>query len=134
MWNLKYNTINLSIKEKQMHRYREHTSLPQARGDGGGIDWEFGVNRCELLYVGWINNKILLQHRELYPIPWIKHIEKNMRKNVYIFITECFVFIVLLLYTLHITIIACHLCDSILKRNIRDSLCPQKSPHKLDDA
>jgi len=25
-----------------------------------GIDWEFEINRCKLLYVGWINNKVLL--------------------------------------------------------------------------
>ena len=25
-----------------------------------GTDWEFGVNRCKLLYVEWINNKVLL--------------------------------------------------------------------------
>ena len=24
------------------------------------MDWEFGVSRCKLLYVGWINNKVLL--------------------------------------------------------------------------
>ena len=22
-------------------------------------DWEFGVSRCKLLYIGWINNKVL---------------------------------------------------------------------------
>ena len=26
----------------------------------GGIDWEFGVSRCKLLYIGWTNNKVLL--------------------------------------------------------------------------
>ena len=24
------------------------------------MDWEFGVNGCKLLYIGWINNKVLL--------------------------------------------------------------------------
>ena len=24
----------------------------------GGMDWEVGVSRCKLLYVGWINNKV----------------------------------------------------------------------------
>ena len=30
------------------------------RGGGGGIDWEFGISRCKLLYIEWINNKVLL--------------------------------------------------------------------------
>ena len=29
-------------------------------GGVGGMDWEFGVGRCKLLYTGWINNKVLL--------------------------------------------------------------------------
>ena len=23
------------------------------------MDWEFGIGRCKLLYIGWINNKVL---------------------------------------------------------------------------
>ena len=34
--------------------------LPRERGGGGGMDWEFGVSRCELLYIEWINTKVLL--------------------------------------------------------------------------
>ena len=30
------------------------------RGGGGGMDWEFGVNRCKLVYIGWVNNKVSL--------------------------------------------------------------------------
>ena len=29
-------------------------------GVGGELSWEFGISRCKLLYVDWINNKILL--------------------------------------------------------------------------
>ena len=29
-------------------------------GVWGGMDWEFGVSRCKLLYIQWINNKVLL--------------------------------------------------------------------------
>ena len=28
--------------------------------DGGGKDWEFGISRDKLLYIGWINNEVLL--------------------------------------------------------------------------
>ena len=24
------------------------------------MDWEFGIRKCKLLYVGWINHKVLL--------------------------------------------------------------------------
>ena len=33
-----------------------------AKGEEGreGIDWEFEVSQCKLLYIDWINNKVLL--------------------------------------------------------------------------
>ena len=33
-----------------------------AKGEegGGGKDWEFGISRGKLVYIGWINNKVLL--------------------------------------------------------------------------
>ena len=27
---------------------------------GRGLDWEFGISRCKLLYIGWINDRVLL--------------------------------------------------------------------------
>lgn len=37
-------------------------SLVVAKGEGGGrgMEWEFGINRCKLAYIGWINNKVPL--------------------------------------------------------------------------
>jgi len=34
--------------------------LPRGRWDKGGMDWEFGTGRCKNIYIGRINNKILL--------------------------------------------------------------------------
>ena len=34
-------------------------------GDGEGMEWEIGVSRCKLLYIGWIN-KVLLNSIENY--------------------------------------------------------------------
>ena len=36
--------------------------LVVAKGEwgGGGMDWKFGVSRHKLLYIEWINNKVLL--------------------------------------------------------------------------
>ena len=41
---------------------------------GGGKDWEFGISRCKLLYIGWINNKVLLYSIGKYiQYPMINH-------------------------------------------------------------
>ena len=53
--------MNLSTKQKWTHRHREQTGGCQGgRGWKGEMDWEFGVSRCKLVYIGWINNKMLL--------------------------------------------------------------------------
>ena len=45
MWNLKYDTNEL-IYETETDLW-----LPRGRGSGGGMDWEFGISRCKLLYI-----------------------------------------------------------------------------------
>ena len=30
------------------------------------MDWEFGINRCKLLYIGWVNNKAVLCSTGIY--------------------------------------------------------------------
>ena len=61
MWNLKYDT-NEPIYETETDSQTQRTDswLPRGREDGGGMDWEFGVSRCQLLYIEWINNRVLL--------------------------------------------------------------------------
>ena len=36
--------------------------LVVAKGERGrsGMDWELGVSKCKLLYLKWINNKVIL--------------------------------------------------------------------------
>ena len=47
-------------------------------------DWEFGVSRCQPLYIGWINHKILLYSTGNYiQHPVASHSGKNMTKNMY---------------------------------------------------
>ena len=31
-----------------------------------GMDWEFEISRCKLLYIEWINSKVLLYNTENY--------------------------------------------------------------------
>ena len=50
----------------------------------GGKDWEFGVSRCKLVYLGWINNKVLPQNTGNYiQCLGINHNGKNKTKNIY---------------------------------------------------
>ena len=63
-----WHNLNLSTKQKQTHRQNR---LVDAKGEGGGsgMDWEFGVSRCKLL---WMDKQwgLTVQHRELYPVSW----------------------------------------------------------------
>ena len=81
--------MNVSMKQKQTHRYRQQTCGCQG-GGRGGKDWEFGISRCKLLYIGWRNNKVLLYSTGNYiQYPVIKHNGKEYKKEyIYICITE----------------------------------------------
>ena len=48
-----------------------------------------GVNRCKLLHVEWMDNRVLLYStRNDMQYPGIKHDGKNIRKKTYVCITE----------------------------------------------
>ena len=51
----------------------------------GGMDWEFGISRCKLLYIGWINKKVLLYSTgDDIQYPVINHNGKEYEKSIYI--------------------------------------------------
>ena len=55
-----YPPGNFSIKLNpyyQTHRHGEQICACQGAGSGGKKDWEFGISRCRLLYIEWINNR-----------------------------------------------------------------------------
>ena len=55
-----------------------------AKGEvsGGGMDWEFGVSRCKLLYIEWINNMVLLYSTGNYiQYPEINHNGKQYKNE-----------------------------------------------------
>ena len=64
--------------------------LVVAKGErvGGVMAWEIGVSRCKLLYIDWINNKVLLYSTENHiQYPMINHNGKEyLKKNIYIYI------------------------------------------------
>ena len=52
--------MNLFTKQKQIHQTQK-TNLWNGRGKGeGGINQEFGINRCTLVYMEQMNDKDLL--------------------------------------------------------------------------
>ena len=60
----------------------------------GGMDWKFGVSRCKILYIEWINKKILLYNTENYnPYFVINHNGKDYENNVSICILDSFCYI-----------------------------------------
>ena len=81
--------MNLSMKQKQTHRHREQTWLPRGRRDWGGMDWEFGITRCKLLYIEWIKNEVLLYSTGNYiQYPVITH-NGNEYKKEYVCVCVC---------------------------------------------
>ena len=55
-----YNYCKILFTEKQTHRHREQTVVAKGEGEGRGMDWGFGVHRCKLLHLEWLNNKVLI--------------------------------------------------------------------------
>ena len=65
------------MKQKQPRRHREQTCGCQGKGG----DWEFGISRCKLVHIGWINNKVLLYSTGNYiQYPMISHNGKEYEK------------------------------------------------------
>ena len=47
------------MKQKQTHRHKEQICYCQGAGRGGK-EWEFGISRGKLLYIDYMNNKVIL--------------------------------------------------------------------------
>ena len=73
--------MHLSTKQKQTCGFQEG-------GGGRGIDWEFGVGRCKLLHLEWLNNKVLMYSTANYIQNYIQYPETNhngkQHKKMYI--------------------------------------------------
>jgi len=64
------------------------------------VDWEFGISRCKLLYVEWVNNKAVLYNTGNY-IQYliyliINHNRDGYKKRMYICMTESFCYTVVI--------------------------------------
>ena len=90
VWNLNYDSNKLIYETETDSRHREQTCGFQGGGlvVCEGMDWEFGISRCKLLFREWINIKVPLYSTGNY-IQYlvINHngMEMNMRKFSYIY-------------------------------------------------
>ena len=66
--------MNLSRNRNRIMDIENRLVVAKGVGVGGGMEWEVGVSRCKLLYMGWINNRVLLYSTENYiQYPMINH-------------------------------------------------------------
>ena len=52
--------VKCSNQKKVYARLGEQTCGCRGGGGGSGMDWESGVNRCQLLHLEWISSELLL--------------------------------------------------------------------------
>ena len=50
----------ISSRRNELQKCQALNRLVVAKGRGGGMDWECGISRRKLVYIEWINNKVLL--------------------------------------------------------------------------
>ena len=64
--------------------------VAKGEGVGGGMEWEVEVSRCKLLYIEWINNKVLLYNTGNYiQYPMRNHNGKEYFKKKYVCVCVC---------------------------------------------
>ena len=50
---------NLPMKQRKTHRQRKQPyGCQRGGGLGKGMEWEFAISRCKLLYIVWIHKKV----------------------------------------------------------------------------
>ena len=80
MWNLKYDTNEFIYKTET--DIGDILGLAKWEGGRKGVKKEFGISRCKLLCMEWINNKVLLygiRNSSQYPV--IIHNGKEYEKE-----------------------------------------------------
>ena len=55
MWNLKYDANEPSMKEKLNRNIENGLGVAKGEGSWRGINREFAISRCKLVYIEWIN-------------------------------------------------------------------------------
>ena len=75
------------MRQKYTHIQRTDLWLPRGREGRGGMNWAFGISRCKLLLIGWINNNDILYSTWTYiQYPVINHDGKYEKVYIYIYV------------------------------------------------
>ena len=78
--------MNRCTKQNRLTDIENRLVVAKGEGVRGEMNWEFGISRCKLLYIGWINNKVLLYSTGSYiQYPVINHNRKEYEKE-YIYV------------------------------------------------
>jgi len=74
--------------EKKIMDMEKRLRLPRGRrgGGGSGWDWQFGINRCKLLSLEWISNRILLYSTGNYVWSLVMEPGNVRKKNAYMYV------------------------------------------------
>ena len=68
--------------DTQSHHLKTQVTCLLKRRKRQGRDWEFGISRCQLLHIRWMNNKVLLKSTGNYiQHPVINHNGKEHEKE-----------------------------------------------------
>ena len=80
----------MNLSTKHTHKQREQTCGYQG-GRGHGRDgWEFGISRCKLVCIEWINKVLLYSMGNYVQYPVINHNRKEYEKEcIYIYVCVC---------------------------------------------
>ena len=58
--------MSLPMRRKRFTDTENRLMVAKGQVGQGGMDWEFGINRCKLEYIKWIKNKVLLHSTGSY--------------------------------------------------------------------
>ena len=88
------NLAYASTEQRWTHRHRDQPCGCQGDEGGRRMDREFGISRCKLVYIGWVNNKVILYTTRNYiqcPVIkgiWNEYTHTHTHIHTYICITE----------------------------------------------
>ena len=86
VWNLKYDKNELFYETETFTDIENKYVVIKGERCGEGIDWEFGISRCKLVYIKWRNNKVLLYNTgNCICYPMINQNAQEYDKNVCIY-------------------------------------------------
>ena len=76
--------MNIPMKQNRLTDLENRPVVAKA-GNGAGMDWEFGIGRCKLVYIEWINKVLLYSTGNYIQYPGMNHNGREHEKG-YVYI------------------------------------------------